>query len=100
MTDEGDWRLSFGDEEQYYSGLTLFRRRFRGKYRGDHEHCALCLAKFMDADDPPYPGDTYVIVHEGYWTGGTTGDEPYWICDQCFRDFHERFSWKVAQDSN
>ncbi len=94
MTDESDWRLHPGDE-QYYSGLTLFRRRFRAKYTSDHDHCEFCWAKFMEEGDPPHPEDQHVMVHEGYAT-----EDSIWICDQCFSDFYERFSWKVAQDSN
>ncbi len=94
MTDESDWRLLRGGEE-YYSGLTLFRRRFCGRYPGDHQHCDFCWAKFMDERDPPYPGDEHVIVHEGY----SPEDNVCWVCDQCFADFHVRFSWTVAPDS-
>jgi hypothetical protein len=95
MTDESDWRLPFGDEDQYYSGLSLCRRRFRGKYPGDHEHCEFCWAKFLDEGDSPHPEDTHVIVHEGCANEGND----IWICDSCFSDFHERFSWKVLQNS-
>jgi hypothetical protein len=92
MTDESDWRLLPGDEE-YFSDLTLFRRRFTEQTHGDdHAHCEFCWAKFME-ESRPIGDDEHVIVREGY----TTEDSQRWICDQCFRDFHERFSWKVSQ---
>ncbi len=54
----------------------------------------------MDENDPPHPEDTHVIFHEGYeivpeW--GATQGVRSWICDQCFRDFHERFAWKLIE---
>jgi hypothetical protein len=97
MTDEDDWRLHPGDEE-YYSGLTLYRRRFSERACGDdHTHCDFCWAKFMEESRPTHPEDTHTIVREGYTT---EDNRSCWICDQCFNDFHERFSWKVAQDKN
>jgi hypothetical protein len=95
MGNETDWRL-FPEDDEQFSGLTLHRWRFHAKFPGDHDHCTFCSAKFMDADEPPRPDDTHVIVHEGY----TTEDDQQCICDQCFADFRERFSWKLSQDSN
>jgi hypothetical protein len=55
--------------------------------RWDHDHCEFCGAKFADAE--------WAEVREG-WTAPT---EYHWICDQCFRDFRERFAWKVVSMS-
>jgi predicted Fe-S protein YdhL (DUF1289 family) len=35
------------------------------------------------------------VLHEGY----CTQDEYHWICDQCFKDFKERFHWTVENQS-
>jgi hypothetical protein len=99
MSHDDDWRLE-GWDEQDVSGLTVVRRRFRARFPNDHEHCEFCWAKFMDENDPPHPEDTHVIFHEGYeivpeW--GATQGVRSWICDQCFRDFHERFAWKLIE---
>jgi len=94
MADEDDWRLIPGDDE-WYSGLVLIRRKFRAKYSSDHAHCVFCFGEFMDKDDPAYLNtDEHPVMEEGYTTqnGGT------WICEQCFRDFQERFDWKLERD--
>jgi hypothetical protein len=96
MVDERDWRPYPGIEEDY-SGLVLFRRRFRAKYQSDHEHCELCSAEFMDKDDPSYLNtEVHPVLEEGYTTDGNSD----WICDQCFNDFHERLAWTVLEDLN
>ena len=52
----------------------------------DHDHCEFCWAKFALAALLPD------ALHAGY----TTEDEYRWICEGCFNDFRERFSWQVA----
>jgi hypothetical protein len=94
MSDESDWRLRPGDDE-YFSGLTLFRRRFNERaYGDDHAHCEFCWAKFMEESRRAHPNDKHTIVREGY----TTADSRSWICDQCFSDLSDRFSWNVDKD--
>ena len=47
----------------------------------------------MDKDDPAYLNTaTHPVMELGY----ATEDSRIWICDQCFADFHERFSWKIG----
>ncbi|MGI8586749.1 MAG: hypothetical protein ACR2M0_03560 [Chloroflexia bacterium] len=40
----------------------------------------------MDLDAPG-------IEREGYTTAGNR----YWICKQCYHDFHAMFGWQVAE---
>jgi hypothetical protein len=84
--DDSDWRLR--NQEDYLMGASLVRRPFRRYAKNpdwDHDHCSFCWAKFMVED---HPG----VLHEGY----STLDDYHWICEQCFRDFQERFQWQVV----
>jgi hypothetical protein len=87
MTD--DWRLQ--GQERYLTGVTLVHRAWRQTRPNwrNHDHCAFCWATIADHDGPG-------ILREGW----TTLDDYHWICDQCFADFRERFSWQIADDSN
>jgi hypothetical protein len=83
MTDF-DWRLL--GQERYMTGLTLFRRTWRQTRADlDHDHCEFCGAKFSASEDID-------VLHEGW----TTHDEYRWVCDPCFRDFRDRFQWRVG----
>ena len=98
---DDDWRLLRGQDE-YLHGATLVRKPFRG----EHDHCEFCWAKFVD---PAFSeGHTRVaredprILTEGYsalGTGPDGQDDYHWICDRCFADFRERFAWRVAGTS-
>jgi hypothetical protein len=95
VTDESDWRL-YGQEKELL-GSTLYWRRFTERvYGDDHAHCEFCWAKFVEEGRPTHLKDQHVILHIGY----TTEDNKSWICDDCFADFHDRFSWKLGDDSN
>jgi len=39
------------------------------------------------------------VMEEGYASKDLNGND-IWICDECFRDFRERFGWKLGTDSN
>ena len=81
MTD--DWRLQ--GQEKYLKGVTLHRKRYqRYSNTWDHDHCAFCWAEFAEADLIPD------ALHEGY----ATADNYYWVCENCFEDFKERFGWR------
>ena len=47
-----------------------------------HTHCEFCWAKFS----------TY---KEDLKWGYTTYDKRFWICEECFNDFKDRFQWEV-----
>lgn len=86
VADESDWRLT--NQDTYLTGVELQRRRYRrppSNPSWDHDHCAFCWAKFMVEDHAD-------VLHEGY----CTLDEYYWVCDECFADFRERFGWRVV----
>ncbi len=88
MVSDDDWRLQ--GQEKYLTGATLYRRRWtQTRPNWDHDHCAFCWAEF-GADDSPD------VLHYGY----TDIEEYRWICEKCFQDFRERFSWKLPAESN
>ena len=76
-----DWRLQ--GQERYLVGAELEFRPFDGSLR-DHDHCEFCGEKFS-----PGEGD----LHRGW----CTPDGYHWVCEECFRDFRERFGWKVRE---
>jgi len=88
MVEENDWRLT--GQKEYLTGITLYRKSWK-KTRPDwdHDHCEFCFAKFMDQDLPN-------ILRDGY----TDEQEYRWICDTCFNDFKEHFSWKLGNKAN
>ena len=84
--DDLDWRLYQG-QETYLTGITLHWSRWtQTRPHWDHDHCAFCWAKFMDAD---WPG----ILREGY----TDALDYHWICASCFSDFRDRFRWNLDE---
>jgi hypothetical protein len=99
MTTNDDWRLR--GQEDYLQGVTLRWKQYAGQPNWnpewDHDHCEFCWAKFMDADLPDVLRTGYTnteqVIH-----GKVRPEGGCWICPGCFEDFHERFSWKVANE--
>jgi hypothetical protein len=99
---EDDWRLSLGEQEWMY-GAKLERRVFTPPTPDwDHEHCALCNEKFMEA---PYEAlhegyDERVAQHpeapDGFRSSVSAPTREAWICETCFVDFRERFAWTAV----
>ena len=88
MVSDDDWRLQ--GQEKYLTGATLYRRRWtQTRPHWDHDHCAFCWAEFGAEDSPD-------VLHYGY----TDIKEYRWICEKCFQDFREQFSWKLPTESN
>jgi hypothetical protein len=86
---EKDSRLT--NQEEYLKGVTLFKKNYaRYSEDWDHDHCAFCWTKFAEKDSIPD------ALHQGY----TTKDEQHWICEECFQDFKETFSWKVIDKTS
>ncbi len=89
MTDENVWRLQ--GQERYLHGARLVHRAYRQYEKNldwDHDHCQFCGAKFVLGSH-----------EEALQVGYATLDEYHWICESCFRDFHERFEWTVVEAS-
>ena len=81
MTMQDDPRLA--GQEAYLLGVTLIHQLWTlADPRNDHDHCEFCWAKFAAYDG---------CNHTGY----ATEDCYRWVCEECFRDFKDRFQWKV-----
>jgi hypothetical protein len=87
MVEKSDWRLQ--GQERYLKDVTLLHQHYH-KYaknsNWDHDHCSFCGKKFMVENYPD-------VLHQGY----STTDDYYWICENCFEDFHEMFNWSVIE---
>ena len=83
LVSDSDWRLQ--GQERFLQGATLHRARWtRPRPDSDHDHCEFCGSKFMEEELPD-------VLHEGY----TTADRYRWVCEPCFKDFVDRFGWRV-----
>lgn len=97
MSADDDWRL--GGQERYLQGATLHWaawHRPASNPNWDHDHCSFCWARFIEAGDPNLAADD---LTEGYTTTADHehGDGYHWVCQPCFRDFVERFQWRVVE---
>ena len=87
MIYKDDWRLK--RQRKYIEGITLQWKSFTPFRAGmDSDHCEFCWAKFGTKAAPD-------VRTEGYTTEG----HYYWICKDCYEDFHEMFNWKLIQAS-
>ncbi|HBD06038.1 MAG TPA: hypothetical protein DCY93_01330 [Firmicutes bacterium] len=78
-----DWRLM--GQEKVLSNVEL--KKMDKKYIQSksvlwHEHCMFCTDKITNE----YGKDAYATL-----------DEYYWICEECFNDFKEKFKWTVKE---
>ena len=111
MAGEQDWRLETHEEPWMYGAQLRWARYLPPSADWDHDHCALCFAKFMDTDGDdvlregyvaqPYGPTTQIApVEERTWyVDGhrivAAPDKDQWICPTCFSDFEEHFGWKA-----
>jgi hypothetical protein len=107
-----DWRLETQEEPWMYGASFRWERYRAPTADWDHDHCALCWAKFMDADQKDVLREGYVFRPAGPSSAVTSEDErttyagghrivaspthDEWICPACFEDFKDRFKWTVV----
>lgn len=71
------------DQADHLIGAALTRSEWMPLHPADdHDHCALCWAKFSKLGLPDE-------LHVGW----RTADQRYWVCQQCVDDFNVRFQW-------
>ena len=72
-----DWRLlgNFKD----ITGNKFKKTKFKSTEKNDHEHCEFCWEKALT---------------DKACTFYCTEDMSYWICEDCFRDFQNKFNWQ------
>jgi hypothetical protein len=84
---DGSWLM---DQADHLTGATLTRRIWEAAdLKDDHDHCAICWAKFSKLGLP-----------DGLRIGWCTADGREWVCQQCVDDFKSRFQWTLNEDSN
>lgn len=87
MAETDDWRLT--NQERFLQGATLWRAQWtRPRPEWDHDHCVFCWVTFAEED-------CLGMIRIGY----TTPERYYWICDQCFEDFKDKFEWQIEDRS-
>ena len=85
-----DWRLM--GQERYLEGAALELRDYEAySETWEHDHCAFCQRKFLPASvgDPGARSRGYTTTAEHERGAGY-----YWVCEECFADFAERFGWR------
>lgn len=84
MIEKDDWRLR--GQEEYMQGIQFIYKSFvSSNDNSKHEHCEFCWHKFMEQ-----PEGVEDCSSEGY----CSSDGKYWVCEECFEDFKNEFSWK------
>jgi hypothetical protein len=89
VADPNDRRLT--NQDQYLLRAALTWRRYRARSETwEHDHCALCGAKFMDPELSEAHRQ-HIAEHPDVFTEGYTttaeheqGAEYHWICKPCF----------------
>ncbi|MGK9165810.1 hypothetical protein KXR53_05905 [Inquilinus limosus] len=86
---EHQWRADFA---KHLKGARLQYRRYeRWSETWDHDHCAGCWAKFMEAGGPDIQDEGYTTCDD-YEEGA--GYE--WVCRECFDILKEHMQWTVV----
>ena len=61
-------------------------------HRWDHDHCAVCWARFTIIE---VPGEA--PLREGYTARGPAGEPKYhWLCAHCLQAHRELFDWSLS----
>jgi hypothetical protein len=83
-----DWREQ--GQEKYLRGAEFSKRKYK-KYRAgwEHDHCEFCWTKFCEEGSAEAKDGG--CLFEGY----ATLDEYRWVCESCFRDFREKYRFRV-----
>ena len=81
MLEKNDWRLL--NQQEYLIKAKLKKAEYiKSSEKWDHDHCAFCWDKFSENKED---------LTQGY----CTADQKYWICEECFNDFKEMFSFTI-----
>jgi hypothetical protein len=90
---ESDYRH---DASEFLRGTHFSHRPFVPPDGWDHYHCECCSAKFVT--DPDALTDHPELQQEGHTATIDSGHGPvvYWVCQACFDDLADPFSWTTA----
>jgi hypothetical protein len=89
MADERDWRLT--SQEKYLMEAVLEWKPYRAPDPAwDHDHCEFCWQRFAEPDAGYSDSVEWGYVAEDF----------YWVCEECFHDFKQRFRWTVMDETS
>lgn len=89
-----DWRVM--GQERRLAGATFVRKPYRvWTETWEHDHCEMCARKFVESDSTREDSETVTAGFAAVGRGPKGEDDYYWVCDECFDDFRDRFGWKV-----
>jgi hypothetical protein len=95
VTVDDDWRLM--GQERYLRDAVFVRKPYeRANETWDHDHCEFCQRKFVEANAHADGDDSATVGYAARRLGREGQDDYYWVCDDCFADFRERFSWTAS----
>lgn len=78
-----DWRNR--GQESFLQGATLHSADYTApSEEWTHDHCEFCWATFSEDPAP-----------DEFPRGYTTSDCRHWICQECFHDLKDIFSWQT-----
>jgi hypothetical protein len=90
---DDDWRLM--GQERYLQGAAFVRKPYkRRRASWEHDHCDFCQRKLVQAPTADLDSRTEGFAAVGRGPEGQ--DDYYWVCDECFSDFRDRFGWTVS----
>ena len=90
-----------GQESYRPSGTVFLRRDYRAlSERWEHEHCEMCMAKFMDATysatHAQFIEDHPDVLMSGLVTDVRERRKERWVCEECFADFADELGWVLV----
>ena len=85
MIKDDDWRIR--DQELYIRKKAFYKHSFLERYvNDDHAHCEFCWAKFDRSENSQ--------------KGLSTLDDEFWVCEECFADFQEKYEMQIWDPGN
>jgi hypothetical protein len=91
---DDDWRLM--GQERFLQDATFVHKAYRAwSPTWEHDHCSLSTRKLVEK--PTGAADELTEAWAAVGRGPAGQDDYHWVCDDCFKDFRERFAWKVAE---
>ena len=82
-----DWRILAYNG--FMNGQIFEKEKFVSSEKNDHEHCEFCYKKITDLNNLNEEIDRF-----GYVYKDVKKNRSYWLCEECYSDFKERFNFK------
>lgn len=88
MAKNKDWRLLAYNG--HLDGETFTFKKFISTDKNDHEHCEFCWKKITDLQL-----EHEDCAAEGYCCFNSKTKQTNWVCQECFKDFKDKFHFKT-----